>query len=97
MNSLPVKTVLKLQSSPSASLVPLRKRDNLGIVKAGEFFALRVAIGWLCQRLQCNLPPLRSSLGKMKDGGTITVVDQATCDVIRSAKDYNSNVAITVE
>ena len=35
--------------------------------------------------------------GKMKDGGTITVVDQATCDVIRSAKDYNSNVAITVE
>ena len=29
--------------SPSASLVPLRKRDNLGIVKAGEFFALQVA------------------------------------------------------
>ena len=35
--------------------------------------------------------------GKMKDGGTITVADQATCDLIKSAKDYNSNVTITVE
>ena len=37
------------------------------------------------------------SIGKMKDGGTITVADQATCDLIKSAKDYNSNVTITVE
>ena len=37
-----------------------------------------------------------SFFGKMKDGGTITVADQATCDLIKSAKDYNSNVTITV-
>lgn len=38
-----------------------------------------------------------SFFGKMQDGGIITVAYQATCDLIKSAKDYNSNVTITVE
>lgn len=37
-----------------------------------------------------------SFFGKMQDGGTITVAYQATSDLIKSAKDYNSNVTITV-
>ena len=35
-------------------------------------------------------------LGKMNDDCTITVSDQATCDLIKAANDYNSNVKIVV-
>ena len=33
----------------------------------------------------------------MNDDCTITVSDQATCDLIKTAKDYNSNVKIVVK